>query len=114
MHPGTPAGRHIAGRRPCGSWVMLEGVPILGPVGWRGFSQASRYWELGGAQNVHAGGVTSHQSLLQVVPLGTSHLAHWDNILGLGVGRPSRPGGVGVQRDHVAGKACPWGSRSGP
>ena len=102
---GIPAGRHIPG---------LAGAPTLGLVGWPGVPLSRTPWGLGGPQIVQVARVTSDKLMLRVAPWGPSLLAPWDTTLGLGVCRPSRPGGVGVQRDHVTGKACPWGSGPGP
>ena len=102
---GIPAGRHILG---------LAGAPTLGLVVWPGIPLSRTPWGFRGPQDVQVARVTSDQYMLRVAPWGPSLLAPWVTTLCPGVCRPSRPGGVGVQRDHVAGKTCPWGSGPGP
>ena len=56
---------------------------------------------------------TSEHCSARAAVWGRCTLVPWVILLGSGVSWPSRPGGTGVQRDHVAGEACPRGSGPG-
>ena len=117
VHPGHRL-RRARALRDCQRLASSRagGGPLLGPHGPSrshfaenslGFREALRLYDTAVPR------VTCDHRSARVTLRGRRTLALWVTLRSSGVSWPSRPGGMGVQRDHVTGEACPRGSGPG-